>query len=308
MDRGFQKKGSSLDIRNYLNHQKERVDKALDLLFREEAGRAYGRLAEGIRYSLLAGGKRIRPVLALATIEALGVPSDPLVPLVLPLELIHTYSLVHDDLPAMDNDDLRRGRPTNHVVYGEAAAILAGDALLTHAFTLLSDPVYDNILPVSRRLPVIHELSVASGIAGMVGGQFLDIVSEGKSLTLPELEDLHSHKTGALLRVSVRIGAILAGAGEKELRGLTRYGEAIGIAFQIADDLLDVEATAEEMGKATGKDAGKHKNTYPGLVGVEKARALAEEKRREAHEAVALLGDKGEPLREIASYIIERRN
>ena len=308
MDRGFQKKGSSLDIRNYLNHQKERVDKALDLLFREDAGRAYGRLAEGIRYSLLAGGKRIRPVLALATIEALGVPSDPLVPLVLPLELIHTYSLVHDDLPAMDNDDLRRGRPTNHVVYGEAAAILAGDALLTHAFTLLSDPVYDNILPVSRRLPVIHELSVASGIAGMVGGQFLDIVSEGKSLTLPELEDLHSHKTGALLRVSVRIGAILAGAGEKELRGLTRYGEAIGIAFQIADDLLDVEATAEEMGKATGKDAGKHKNTYPGLVGVEKARALAEEKRREAHEAVALLGDKGEPLREIASYIIERRN
>ena len=308
MDRGFQKKGSSLDIRNYLNHQKERVDKALDLLFREEAGRAYGRLAEGIRYSLLAGGKRIRPVLALATIEALGVPSDPLVPLVLPLELIHTYSLVHDDLPAMDNDDLRRGRPTNHVVYGEAAAILAGDALLTHAFTLLSDPVYDNILPVSRRLPVIHELSVASGIAGMVGGQFLDIVSEGKSLTLPELEDLHSHKTGALLRVSVRIGAILAGAGEKELRGLSRYGEAIGIAFQIADDLLDVEATAEEMGKATGKDAGKHKNTYPGLVGVEKARALAEEKRREAHEAVALLGDKGEPLREIASYIIERRN
>ena len=297
-----------MEIKNYLNHQKERVDKALDLLFREEAGRAYGRLAEGIRYSLLAGGKRIRPVLALATIEALGVPSDPLVPLVLPLELIHTYSLVHDDLPAMDNDDLRRGRPTNHVVYGEAAAILAGDALLTHAFTLLSDPVYDSILPVSRRLPVIQELSVASGISGMVGGQFLDIVSEGKSLTLPELENLHSHKTGALLRASVRIGALLSGAGEKELRDLTRYGEAIGIAFQIADDLLDVEATAEEMGKATGKDAGKHKNTYPGLVGVEKARALAEEKCREAHESVALLGDRGEPLREIASYIIERRN
>jgi len=297
-----------LDIKNYLNHQKERVDKALDLLFREETGRAYGRLAEGIRYSLLAGGKRIRPVLALATIEALGVPSDPLVPLVLPLELIHTYSLVHDDLPAMDNDDLRRGRPTNHVVYGEAAAILAGDALLTHAFTLLSDPVYDSILPGSRRLPVIHELSVASGIAGMVGGQFMDIVSEGKSLSLPELESLHSHKTGALLRASVRVGALLAGAGEKELRDLTRYGEAIGIAFQIADDLLDVESTAEEMGKATGKDAGKHKNTYPGLVGVKKARSLAEEKCREAHDSVALLGDRGEPLREIASYIIERRN
>lgn len=284
------------------------MDTALDQLFQEELKREYGRLAEGIRYSLLAGGKRIRPVLALATIEALGVDSEPLVPLVLPLELIHTYSLIHDDLPAMDNDDLRRGRPTNHVVYGEAAAILAGDALLTHAFTLLSDPVYDNILSSSRRIAVVHELSVASGLAGMVGGQFLDIVSEGRSLSLRELEDLHRHKTGALLRVSVRIGALLAGAGEKELNGLTRFGEAIGIAFQIADDLLDVEGTAEEMGKATGKDAGKHKNTYPGLVGIEKARALAEEKRREADEAVALLGEKGMPLREIASYIIERRN
>ena len=305
---GILEKGSSLEIRRFLDHQKERVEAAMESLFLEESRAAYGRLAEGVRYSLLAGGKRIRPVLALATIEALGVDSDPLVPLVLPLELIHTYSLVHDDLPAMDNDDLRRGRPTNHVVYGEAAAILAGDALLTHAFTLLSDPVYDNILSASCRLSVIHELSVSAGIAGMVGGQFLDIDSEGKSLTLPELENLHSHKTGALLRASVRIGGFLAGAGEKEMAGLSRYGEAVGIAFQIADDLLDVEGTAAEMGKAIGKDAGKHKNTYPGLVGLEKARALAEEKRKEAHEAVALLGDRGEPLREIASYIIERRN
>ncbi len=297
-----------MEIRDYLNHQKKRVDEALDLLFQKETRREYGVLAEGIRYSLLAGGKRIRPVLALATIEALGVDSEPLLPLVLPLELIHTYSLVHDDLPSMDNDDLRRGRPTNHVVYGEAAAILAGDALLTHAFTLLSDPVYDSILSYSRRISVIYELSVASGLAGMVGGQFLDIVSEGRSLTLQELENLHRHKTGALLRASVRIGALLGGAGETEMAGLTRYGEAIGIAFQIADDLLDVEGTAAEMGKAIGKDAGKHKNTYPGLVGVDRARALAEEKRQEAHEAVALLGMKGEPLRDLASYIIERRN
>jgi len=280
----------------------------MENLFLEESKTAYGRLAEGIRYSLLAGGKRIRPVLALATIEALGVASDPLLPLVLPLELIHTYSLVHDDLPAMDDDNLRRGRPTNHVVYGEASAILAGDALLTHAFTLLSDPVYDNILPASRRLSVIYELSVSSGISGMVGGQFLDIVSEGKSLTLSELENLHSHKTGALLRASVRIGGLLAGAGEKEMLALTRYGEAVGIAFQIADDLLDVEGSAAEMGKAIGKDAGKHKNTYPGLVGLEKAKSLAEAKCKEAQEAVSLLGDRGAPLRKIASYIIERRN
>jgi len=297
-----------LDIREYLDHQKHRVDKALEGLFVEETGREYGRLAEGIRYSLLAGGKRIRPVLALATMEALGADSEPLLPLVLPLELIHTYSLVHDDLPAMDNDDLRRGRPTNHVVYGEAAAILAGDALLTHAFTLLSDPVYDNILSSSDRLSVIHELAQASGLGGMVGGQFLDIVSEGKILTLQELENLHRHKTGALLRVSVRIGAILGHASGPEFEGLTRFGEAIGIAFQITDDLLDVEGDAKVLGKAAQKDAEKHKNTYPGLVGVARAKELAEEKLKEAFSAIDLLASRGGPLRNIASYIIERRS
>ncbi len=297
-----------MDVRDYLHYQKLRVDKALEGLFVEETHREFGRLAEGIRYSLLAGGKRIRPVLALAAMEALGADPDRLLPLVLPLELIHTYSLVHDDLPAMDNDDLRRGRPTNHVVYGEAAAILAGDALLTHAFTLLSDPVYDNILSSTQRLSVIHELSTASGLSGMVGGQFLDIVSEGKVLTLPELENLHRHKTGALLRVSVRIGALLGGAGGPELEGLTRFGEAIGIAFQITDDLLDVEGDASQLGKAAQKDADKHKNTYPGLVGVARAKGLAEEKRKEAFSAIDLLGTRGDALRDIASYIIERRN
>ena len=297
-----------MEITSYLDKQKKRVDRALEALFDKELSREYGRLAEGIRYSLLAGGKRIRPVLALAAIEAVGGDSEALLPLTLPLELIHTYSLVHDDLPAMDNDDLRRGRPTNHVVYGEASAILAGDALLTHAFTLLSDPVYDRVLSASRRMEVVYELSHASGLSGMVGGQFLDIVSEGKHLTLPELENLHRHKTGALLRASVRIGGILAGASAERIDALTRYGESIGIAFQIADDLLDVLGTAEELGKAAQKDAGKSKNTYPGLVGVNRARVLAEEKCKEAHEAVAIFGAKGEPLAHIASYIIERRN
>ena len=297
-----------MEITSYLDKQKKRVDRALEALFDKELSREYGRLAEGIRYSLLAGGKRIRPVLALAAIEAVGGDSDALLPLTLPLELIHTYSLVHDDLPAMDNDDLRRGRPTNHVVYGEASAILAGDALLTHAFTLLSDPVYDRVLSASRRMEVVYELSHASGLSGMVGGQFLDIVSEGKHLTLPELENLHRHKTGALLRASVRIGGILAGASAERIEALTKYGESIGIAFQIADDLLDVLGTAEELGKAAQKDAGKSKNTYPGLVGVNRARVLAEEKCKEAHAAVAIFGAKGEPLAHIASYIIERRN
>lgn len=297
-----------MEIREYLNYQKQRVDKALEGLFVEESRREYGRLAEGIRYSLLAGGKRVRPVLALAAIEALGGESELLLPLVLPLELIHTYSLVHDDLPAMDNDDLRRGRPTNHVVYGEAPAILAGDALLTYAFTLLSDPVYDRILSSERRLSVVYELSVASGLSGMVGGQYLDIVSEGKSLTLPELENLHRHKTGALLRGSVRIGAILGQATGPELDGLSRYGEAIGLAFQITDDLLDVEGDSAVLGKAAQKDAGKHKNTYPGLVGITRAKELAKEKLREAYSAIDLLGNRGNDLRDLASFIIERRN
>ncbi len=297
-----------MEITAYLDKQKKRVDRALEALFEKELSREYGRLAEGIRYSLLAGGKRIRPVLALAAIEAVGGDEEVLLPLTLPLELIHTYSLVHDDLPAMDNDDLRRGRPTNHVVYGEASAILAGDALLTHAFTLLSDPVYDRVLPASRRMEVVFELSHASGLSGMVGGQFLDIVSEGRHLTLQELENLHRHKTGALLRASVRIGGILAGASDEKIDALTRYGESVGIAFQIADDLHDVLGTAEELGKAAQKDAGKSKNTYPGLVGVDRARVLAEEKCKEAHAAVAIFGAKGEPLAHIASYIIERRN
>lgn len=297
-----------MEIRDYLDDKKRCVDKALGDLFVQETRLPFGRLAEGIRYSLLAGGKRIRPILAIAAMEALGGDSAKLLPLVLPLELIHTYSLVHDDLPAMDNDILRRGMPTNHVVYGEAAAILAGDALLTHAFTLLSDPVYDRILSSGQRLSVIHELSVASGLSGMVGGQFLDIDSEGRVLTLSDLENLHRHKTGALLRVSVRIGGILGEANPAELEALTRYGEAIGIAFQITDDLLDVEGDAKELGKTAQKDADKHKNTYPGLVGVDKARGLAQAKLEEAFSAIDFLDNRGEPLRNIAAYIIERRN
>ena len=297
-----------LAVEAYLNGCKNAVEKFLDSLFVKEQGTDFGTLAESMRYSLLAGGKRIRPVLAMAAIEALGEDPIPFVPLLAPLELIHTYSLIHDDLPAMDNDSLRRGKPTNHVIYGDATAILAGDALLTHAFTLLSDPDYDKLVSFEIRLRMINELSVGAGINGMVGGQQMDIGSEGKALDLSSLEFLHRHKTGALIRASLRIGALLGKASSSNFERLDRYGQAVGIAFQIADDLLDVEGDAALLGKAAQKDQDRHKNTYPGLMGVEKARNMARNKLNEALEAIGYLGDRARHLRELASYIIERRN
>ncbi len=295
-------------VEAYLNWCKNAVEQFLETLFLKEQGTDYGALAESMRYSLLAGGKRIRPVLAMAAMEALGADPLPVVPLLAPLELIHTYSLIHDDLPAMDNDSLRRGKPTNHVIYGDATAILAGDALLTHAFTLLADPDYDKLVSFEIRLKIIRELSIGSGINGMVGGQQMDIASEGKALSLASLEFLHRHKTGALIRASLRIGALLGKASAQDFDRLDRYGQAVGIAFQIADDLLDVEGDAALLGKAAQKDQDRHKNTYPGLMGVGKARDMARTKLDEALEAIAFFGDKAGHLRDLASYIIERRN
>ena len=295
-------------IEAYLNRCKYAVEQFLESLFVKELGTDYGTLAESMRYSLLAGGKRIRPVLAMAAMEALDRDPIPCIPLLAPLELIHTYSLIHDDLPSMDDDSLRRGKPTNHVIYGDATAILAGDALLTHAFTLLSDPDYDKLVSFEIRLKIIHELSVGAGINGMVGGQQMDIASEGKALNLSSLEFLHQHKTGALIRASLRIGALLGKASSSDFERLDRYGQAVGIAFQIADDLLDVEGDAALLGKAAQKDQDRHKNTYPGLMGVEKARNMARHKLNEALEAIGSFGEKAKHLRELASYIIERRN
>lgn len=295
-------------IEEYLNACKNEIENFLGTLFEKEKKTPYGALAESMRYSLLAGGKRIRPVLSMAALESLGINPVPYIPLLAPLELIHTYSLIHDDLPAMDNDSLRRGKPTNHMIYGDATAILAGDGLLTHAFTLLSSPDYDKLVDFETRLKIIWELSTASGINGMVGGQQMDIASEGKALDISALEFLHRHKTGALIRVSLRIGAMLGKADTSSFAALDRYGLAVGIAFQIADDLLDVEGDAALLGKAAQKDQDRHKNTYPGLVGVEKARAMAREKLEEALDAIQLFGHGAGHLRELASYIIERRN
>jgi geranylgeranyl diphosphate synthase type II len=260
-----------------------------------------------MRYSVFAGGKRVRPVLMLAACDAVGGNLEKAIPAACAMEMIHTYSLIHDDLPAMDDDDFRRGNPTNHKVYGEATAILAGDALLTEAFILLSK---DDGGDAAARLKVIQEIATASGSRGMVGGQVVDMESEGKPelIDIATLSYIHTHKTGALIRASVRAGAILAGAGEERLASLTRYAEAIGLAFQIADDILDVEGTTEELGKDAGSDEARGKATYPALVGLEASKARAQELVDMALEALAGFDERAEPLRAIASYIVKRKS
>ena len=263
-------------------------------------------LFEAMRYSLLAGGKRLRPILALAACEAVGGNIEAAMGLGCAVEMIHTYSLIHDDLPCMDNDDLRHGRPTNHKVYGEAIATLAGDALLTDAFKVLACSVSESV-PPAIVLDTIAQLSHAAGSAGMVAGQVVDLLGEGKPFTVEELEYLHSRKTGALFLAAINGGARLGGAGPRELKSLDAYGRALGLAFQVVDDLLDVEASTEQMGKRTHKDEAAGKATYPALIGVERSRELARELEHRAHQALADFDDRAEPLRQIATYVVERK-
>jgi geranylgeranyl diphosphate synthase, type II len=267
------------------------------------------RLFEAMRYSLLAGGKRLRPILALAACEAAGGELAAALGFACAIEMIHTYSLVHDDLPCMDDDDLRRGRPTNHKVFGEAIATLAGDGLLTDAFKVLARSA---ALPALKLAPAvvietIAELAEAAGSAGMVGGQVIDLLGEGRSLTLKELEVLHSKKTGALFIAAVCGGARLGGAKRAQLEALRTYAQALGLAFQVADDLLDIEASAEDIGKRTHKDAAHGKATYPSLLGVERSRELARQLARKARTALAGFDERAEPLREMASFAVERK-
>jgi geranylgeranyl diphosphate synthase type II len=263
---------------------------------------------EAMRYSLFAGGKRVRPILAIAAAEALGAKTSDLFPLAGSLELIHTYSLIHDDLPAMDDDDRRRGRPTCHKVYGEAIAILAGDGLLNMAFEVLSDPRRNKAVPANRLLSIINEIGTASGVHGMVGGQVVDMESEGKDIDFPTLEYIHTHKTGALIRASVRVGALYAKASEKRLKALTRYGERVGLAFQIADDILDITGKQDEIGKAVGSDLKKGKKTFPGFYGLEGSRLRANEVANKAIQSLRDFDHKADPLRELAKYIVNRVN
>lgn len=262
---------------------------------------------ESMRYSLFAGGKRVRPILCLATIEALHADPRPYLSLACSLECIHTYSLIHDDLPAMDNDDLRRGKPTNHKVFGEAEAILAGDGLLTYAFDLLSAPGAADGLSARERLRIINLVAKAAGSPGMVGGQALDIESEGRMIPFETLRYLHSCKTGALITASVLTGAIIGRADSEQYDHFREYGNNIGLAFQIVDDLLNVEGTTEQLGKAAGSDAEHDKATYPAFFGVEKTRQMAREAVDKALDALAIFDHNADPLRELAKYIYYRK-
>lgn len=296
-----------MDVKSYLARKKDIVDKALDKIV-PSAKTFPPSVNEAMRYSLFAGGKRVRPILSIAAAESLGAKTAGLLPLAGALELIHTYSLIHDDLPAMDNDDFRRGRPTCHKAYGEAIAILAGDGLLNMAFEVLSDPRRTKAVPASRVLAIIKEIATASGVFGMVGGQVVDMNSEGKDVDFPTLEYIHTHKTGALIRASVRVGALYARAGKRQFTALTHYGEMVGLAFQIADDILDIIGKREEIGKDVGSDLKKGKKTYPSFYGIDESKRRAVEVVDKAIHALKDFDRKADPLRELARYIINRVN
>lgn len=293
-----------MNIKEYLNEKAALVNGCIEQYFTECCGSATDVLRESMKYSLMAGGKRLRPVLAMASYEACGGKGNDILLGASALEVIHTYSLIHDDLPAMDDDDLRRGRPTNHKVYGEAIAILAGDGLLTEAFLML----LANEGPVSRDniLNALKELAVAAGPAGMVGGQVMDILSENAEPDAVKLDYIHRHKTGALIRASVRMGALLADADTAQLESLSRYGECLGLAFQIVDDILDVKGDEKELGKPVGSDEGKNKLTYPALYGIEGSMERAEALIKEAMDSISAFTETADPLRAIADYIIRR--
>src|SRR5256886_10934230 len=294
-----------MDIKQYLEQKRQEVDRFLgSIMPAEDAPPA--RLHKAMRYSLFAGGKRVRPILAIAACEAIRGTSPLILPLASTLELIHTYSLIHDDLPAMDNDDFRRGSPTNHKVFGEALAILAGDALLTLAFRLLADNV-PAVSSGSRLHDVLVEIAEAAGSPGMVGGQVADIESEGKRADGETVDYIHTHKTAALIRASIRSGAILAGATPPQLDALGVAGDALGLAFQIMDDILDVTATSEELGKTAGRDQAQQKATYPAVHGLEVSRIHAKALVGEAHAALQSFGPRAEPLRALGTFIVERK-
>jgi farnesyl diphosphate synthase len=263
-------------------------------------------LHEAMRYAVMGGGKRIRPTLVYAGGQATGAPIQELDRPACAVELIHAYSLIHDDLPAMDDDDLRRGKPSCHRAFGEATAILAGDALQSHAFLVLSNGHSDGI-DAGTRLRMISTLALASGSRGMAGGQAIDLAATGQQLNIAELEDMHIHKTGALIRASVVLGALCGSAAEQaDIDRLDHYAKCIGLAFQIRDDILDVEGEANTLGKNTGMDQRLEKSTYPALIGMEGARQRATELHEEALESLASFSADADPLRWISGYIIER--
>jgi len=290
----------------YLKDRREIVEYALRRYLPDEDSLPQ-ELHTAIHYSVFSGGKRIRPILCIAALEACGGDIATAMPAACALELIHTYSLIHDDLPAMDNDDFRRGKPTCHKVFGEATAILAGDALLTEAFVLLSRAEKIR-LQAERRLAVIQEIAGAAGMAGMVGGQALDMLAETVAPDFAGLEQIHRRKTGALIEAAVKTGAILAGADEKKIQAMSRYGANVGLAFQIADDILNVEGDSGIMGKNTGSDAARGKVTYPALLGLQQAKDMLTQLVEAAVDSITSFDARALPLRVIARYIMERNS
>jgi geranylgeranyl diphosphate synthase, type II len=292
-------------LHDYLARKRDRVDAALERWLPPE-DTPPETIHKAMRYSVFAGGKRIRPVLCIAAAEVVGDQTDGVADAACSLELIHTYSLIHDDLPALDNDDLRRGRPTSHKVFGDAMAILAGDSLLTLAFAVLSRV---DAIGESRRIRLVEELATASGtVQGMIAGQVHDLEGEGQPPTAELLETIHRAKTGALLRASLRMGAIYAGATPEQFEALSRYGEHAGLAFQIVDDLLDVEQSSEELGKTAGKDAEQEKITFPAVYGLGRSHEMAERERERCHEALSMFDERARWLRELANLIVHRKN
>ncbi|MGB6383485.1 MAG: polyprenyl synthetase family protein [Syntrophobacteria bacterium] len=291
------------DLKQYLEARRLMVEEALEVALPQQDG-PETRVVEAMRYSLFAGGKRLRPILCLAASEAVGGDLKTAMPAGCALEMIHTYSLIHDDLPAMDDDDLRRGKPTNHKVFGEAIAILAGDGLLTEAFVLLSD--YNSLLP-ERAVQVIGVIAEAASYRGMVGGQVVDILSQNKRADLETVQQMHSRKTAALIAAATESGALTGKGSESQVAALARYGRAIGLAFQIADDILDIEGDTELLGKTTGADEARGKVTYPAAVGLERSRQTANEMVNDALAALEGFDDRANPLRSLANYIITRK-
>ena len=293
---------AAVDLKGYRTTRASGVDAALDA-FLPKAKEKPATIHAAMRYTVFAGGKRLRPILCLAAAEACGGDPEAAIPPACAVEVLHTYSLVHDDLPCMDDDDLRRGRPTCHKVYGEGMAVLTGDALLTEAFLMLAQT------QPAKRYPVgsyVAELALTGGSTKLIGGQVMDLEGEGKKLTKAQLVKIHEAKTAALLTTSIRLGAMTANATDKQLEALSVFGRALGLAFQVIDDILDVTASTEVLGKTAGKDAAVEKATYPAILGLEKSRKEAAKLTKEAMDALLPFGKKAQRLREIAEYLLKR--
>jgi geranylgeranyl diphosphate synthase type II len=291
-----------MNLEPYLKSRQKKIDRALERYLPKEKTRP-PTIHKAMRYSLFAGGKRLRPILCLAAAETCGGKIDNALPLACALECIHTYSLVHDDLPSMDNDDFRRGRPTCHKVFGDGIAVLAGDALLTIAFEIVSRVKFSARYNLSI---LLREIAVAAGSRKLIAGQVADLEAEGRNIDMMGLRYIHENKTAAILTTSARLGAMSAGANPKDLDAITKFGRALGLAFQIIDDILDVTQTSEKLGKSAGKDAAAKKATYPAVIGLKKSRLEAKRLTRRAHNALSIFDGKAEALHALANYLLER--